>query len=62
MWLVHGHGVLVRLVRRHGLLVGWSIDMNSSCGSSDIDMDCSRDMLIPSLCLICVLVRHEGLS
>ena len=41
---------------------GWPIDMDSFCGSSDIDMDCSCDMLIPSLFLICVLVRHAGLS
>ena len=41
---------------------GWPIDMDSSCGSSDIDMDCSCDMLIPSLFLICVLVRYAGKS
>jgi hypothetical protein len=28
---------------------GCPIDMDSSCGSSDIDMDCSCDMLIPFL-------------
>jgi hypothetical protein len=39
---------------------GWPIDMDSFCGSSDIDMNCSCDMLIPSLFLICVLVRHAG--
>ena len=41
---------------------GWPIDMGSFCGSSDIYMDCSCDMLVPSLFLICVLVRHAGLS
>ena len=39
---------------------GWPIDMDSFCGSSDIDMNCSCDMLIPSLFPICVLVRHAG--
>ena len=41
---------------------GWPIDMDSFCGSSDIDMDCSCDMLVLSLFLIRMLVRHAGLS
>ena len=40
---------------------GWPIDIEPSCGSSDIDMDCSRDMVILSLFPSCVLVWRAGL-